>query len=59
MTHAPDRGFLSKFGQTGVALLWMVGLQVEDVKFRFESGHDQFVHVDVRTIEFKSANTIL
>ena len=37
----------------------MVGLKVKDVELRFESSDDQFVHVDVRSVELETTDTIL
>jgi hypothetical protein len=36
----------------------MVSLHVKDVKFGLQRGHTQLVHVDVRAVEFQTANTV-
>jgi hypothetical protein len=37
----------------------VVGLQIKDVEFRLKSSYNQFVHIDVRSIEFEATDTIL
>ena len=58
VSYAPDSRFVSEFAVAGVALLWVVCFHVKDVELGFQSGHDHLVHVDVRSVEFDSADTV-
>jgi hypothetical protein len=58
VTNAPNGRLVCDLGESCITLLWVIGLEIEDVEFRFESGRYELVHGDVLTVEFDSADTI-
>lgn len=57
--HAPNSRFMCQFRKASVTTLRVISLQVEDVEFTFEGSHNEFVHVDVGSVELQPTNTVL
>ncbi len=58
VSHTPNGWIVGQLGQACIALLRMIGLHIEGVILWLKRGHSQFVHINVRSVKFETADTV-